>query len=228
LDGQTPTKVETFKTGVSGSGLTVDILGNVWTTNKLGSFEHSRLTLLEIIAAAKVNFDNDPDAQNRVGKVLVGTMAAQTPGKDGGSITVLRPDGCEAPFSPVYGKGIAGPWAVSVDGNDHIWIWNLTSASAGIVELCGFRTETCPPGMKTGNAISLPGGYVGVGLQMQVDVSISPAGDVWVTNKWQYWPAALERVDESLSTPGGGQGVVVYYGMAKPVKTPMIGPPRAP
>jgi len=40
--------------------------------------------------------------------------------------------------------------------------------------------------------------------------------------------AALERVDESLSTPGGGQGVVVYYGMAKPVKTPMIGPPRAP
>lgn len=51
----------------------------------------------------------------------------------------------------------------------------------------------CPPGMKTGDAISPPGGYVGGCLQMQVDVGIGPAGDVWVTNNWQYWPAALER-----------------------------------
>jgi len=87
-------------------------------------------------------------------------LAYIRPGKDGGSITVLRPDGSEASFSPVYGKGIAVPWAVSVDGNDHIWISNLTSASAGIVELCGFRTETCPPGMKSGDAISPPGGYL--------------------------------------------------------------------
>jgi DNA-binding beta-propeller fold protein YncE len=221
-----PSKVETFKTGFSGSGLAVDSLGNVWITNKLGSFEHGRLKLLEMIAAAKINFDNDPDAQNRIGKVLVGTMAAQKAGKDGGSITVLRPDGKEASFSPIYGKGIVGPWAVSVDGNDNIWISNLSSASAGIVELCGFRTENCPPGMKTGDAISPPGGYVGGGLQMQVDVGIGPAGDVWVTNNWQYWPAALEKVDEALSTLGGGQGVVVFYGMAKPVKTPMIGPPH--
>jgi streptogramin lyase len=223
-----PTKVETFNTGFSGSGLAVDSLGNVWITNKLGSFEHGRLKLLEMVAAAKINFDNDPDAQNRIGKVLVGGMAAQTPGREGGSITVLRPDGTEAPFSPVYGKGIAGPWAISVDGNDHIWISNLTTASAGIVELCGFRTETCPPGMKTGDAISPPGGYVGGGLQMQVDVGIGPAGDVWVTNNWQYYPAALEKVDEALSTLGGGQGVVVFYGMAKPVRTPMVGPPAAP
>ncbi len=223
-----PSKVETFKTGFSGSGLGIDSQGNVWITNKLGSFEHGKLKLAEMMLAAKVNFDHDPDAQNRIGKVLVGTMAAQKAGKDGGSITVLRPDGSEAPFSPIYGKGIVGPWAVSVDGNDHIWISNLASASAGIVELCGVRTDTCPPGMNTGDAISPPGGYVGGGLQMQVDVGIGPAGDVWVTNNWQYWPAALEKVDEALSTLGGGQGVVVFYGMAKPVRTPMIGPPRAP
>ncbi len=181
---------------------------------------HGRVKLLEMIAAAKINFDNDPDAQNRIGRVLVGTMAAQEPGKDGGSITALRPDGSEASFSPIYGKGLYGPWAVSVDGNDNIWISNLSSASAGIVQLCGFRTENCPPGMKTGDAISPPGGYVGGGLQMQVDVGIGPAGDVWVTNNWQYWPAALERVDEARSTLGGGQGVVVFYRMAKPVRVP--------
>ena len=39
--------------------------------------------------------------------------------------------------------------------------------------------------MKTGDAISPPGGYVGGGLQLQVDVGVGPAGDVWVTNNWQ-------------------------------------------
>ena len=74
-----------------------------------------------------------------------------------GSLTVLHPDGTEGSFSPIYGKGISGPWAVSVDGNGNIWVSNFTSAAAGIVHLCGFRTENCPPGMKTGDAISPPG-----------------------------------------------------------------------
>ena len=53
------------------------------------------------------------------------------------------------------------------------------------MQLCGVRTENCPPGMKTGDQISPPGGYVGGGLQMQVDIDIDPAGNVWVTNNWQ-------------------------------------------
>jgi hypothetical protein len=53
--------------------------------------------------------------------------------------------------------------------------------------------------------------------------SIGPAGDVWVTNNWQYWPADLGKVDEALSTLGSGQGVTVFFGMGKPVKTPLIG-----
>lgn len=223
-----PTKVETFKAGFFGGGLAVDSLGNVWVANKLGSSERGRVKQVELMAAMKVNFDNDPDALNRAGKVMLPAMATQTPGWEGGSVTVFRPDGTQASFSPVYGKGIYAPWAVSVDGNDNIWISNLATASAGIVELCGFRTENCPPGFKTGDAISPPGGYVGGGLQMQVDASIGPAGDVWVTNNWQYYPAALEKVDEALQTLGGGQGVVVFFGMAKPVRTPLIGPPRQP
>jgi hypothetical protein len=61
-------------------------------------------------------------------------------------------------------------------------------------------------------------------LDVQLDVAIAPAGDVWVTNNWQYWPATLERVEEALSTLGGGQGMVVFYRMAKPVGTPLVGP----
>jgi hypothetical protein len=47
-----------------------------------------------------------------------------------------------------------------------------------------------------------------------------------VTNNWQYYPACLGKVDEALQTLCAGQGVTVFYGMAKPVKTPLIGPPQ--
>jgi hypothetical protein len=36
------------------------------------------------------------------------------------------------------------------------------------------------------------------------------------------------RNAESLSTLGAGQGVVVFYGLAKPVRTPLIGPVQQP
>jgi len=217
-----PSKIETFKVGFSGSGLAVDSQGNMWIANRLGSSERARAKLYEAMAAAKISHD-------AFAKVLVDAWAAQKPGyESGGSITVLRPDGSQHSFSPISGKGIATPWAISVDGNDNVWISNLADATAGIVELCGFRTENCPPGMKTGDAISPASGYVGGGLQMQVDVVIGPAGDVWVSNNWQYYPADLGAVPEALSTLGAGQRLVVFYGMAKPVRVPMIGPPRQP
>ena len=49
-----------------------------------------------------------------------------------------------------------------------------------------------------------------------------------MTNNWQQYPAALGRVDEALQTLGAGQGVVVFHGMAKPVKTPLVGLPQQP
>jgi hypothetical protein len=77
--------------------------------------------------------------------------------------------------------------------------------------------------MKMGDQISPPGGYVGGGLQMQVDIAVDPAGNVWVGNNWNNVAAATGRVAEPQSTLGAGQGVVCFYGMAKPVKTPLIG-----
>ncbi len=82
--------------------------------------------------------------------------------------------------------------------------------------------------MKTGDAISPPGGYVGGGVRLQVDATIGPAGDVWVTNNWQYYQAEFNWVPEALSTLGSGQDIVVFYRMAKPVRTPLIGSTRQP
>jgi hypothetical protein len=97
-----------------------------------------------------------------------------------------------------------------------------------IVELCGANPKAWPPGKKMGDAISPPGGYVGGGMQMLIDIAVDPAGNVWVDNNWQNIDAALDRAPEPLSTLGAGQGVVVFYGLATPVRTPLIGPVQQP
>ena len=74
--------------------------------------------------------------------------------------------------------------------------------------------------MKTGEQISPPNGYVGGGLQMQTDLAIDPARNVWVMNNWQDIDSCFGVPPEPLSTRCGGQSVVVFYGMAKPVRAP--------
>ena len=213
-----PTKVETFKTGFSGSGLGIDSQGNVWVTNRLGSTARGGAVLEDMIKTMRSggNFD----------EVLAHAMAKQKGGPDGGSVTVLRPDGSQYPGSPFIGGGLPGPWAVAVDGNDNIWISNFAMPDSPIVQLCGVKTENCPPGMKTGDQISPPGGYVGGGLQMQTDIAVDPAGNVWAMNNWQDVEACFGYPNEALSTRCGGQGVVIFYGMAKPVRAPQIGPAK--
>jgi len=65
------------------------------------------------------------------------------------------------------------PWAAVVDGNDHVWISNFNNPTAGIVELAGCRPEANPPGMQMGDPISPPGGYVGGGMQAQVELTLT-------------------------------------------------------
>jgi len=109
-----------------------------------------------------------------------------------------------------------------------VWISNFAQASSPLAHLCGVRTETCPPGFKTGDPISPPAGYVSGALQMITDLAIDPAGNIWMMNNWQNIDSCFGTPAETASTLCGGQGVVVFYGMAKPVKSPQIGPARAP
>jgi hypothetical protein len=214
-----PGKVETFKTGYSGSGLAIDSRGNVWVTNRFGNGPHGKATLDQLTKVMKSggNFD----------EVLTRAMSKQVGGVDGGSVTLLRPDGTQAPGSPFSGTSLPGPWAVVVDGDDTVWISNFAGPSSQIAHLCGAQPEACPAGMKTGDPISPPLGYVGGGLQMQTDLAIDPAGNVWVMNNWQNIDSCFGTPPEASSTLCGGQGVTVFYGMARPVRAPQIGPARA-
>jgi len=211
-----PSKAEKFKTGWSGSGLAIDSKGNVWATNRLGNSDRGMAVIGGMIAALKTgrNFD----------EVLSREMAKQRGGSESGSVSLLQPDGSPYPGSPFTGGGLPGPWAAVVDGNDNVWISNFAAPNSPITQLCGVRIENCPPGFKTGDQIAPPGGYVGGGLQMQTDLAIDPAGNVWVMNNWQDIDSCFGTPNEALSTLCGGQGVTVFYGMAKPVKSPQIGP----
>src|SRR5262249_15248619 len=212
-----PSKVEKFKVGYSVSGMGVDSQGNVWVTSRLGSSWRGAEVLARMLWAARDRGNPDP--------TLTTAMSKQRSGYwEGGSVSVLRPDGSQHSFSPISGNGLAGPWAVAVDGDDNVWVSNFASDKFGIVQLCGANANAWPPGKKMGDPISPPGGYVGGGRQMQVDIDIDRAGNVWVSNNWQDIQSLLERNAEPLSTRGAGQGIVCFYGMAKPVRTPLIGP----
>ena len=210
-----PSKAVKLEVRSNNSGLNIDSHGNVWVTNRFGPGLMGMAHMVDMAVHLKTG------GVLSASDYLTKTMSEQKGGS--GSVTVLRPDGTQLPGSPFKGGGLPGPWAVVIDGNDNVWVSNFAMPASPIVQLCGVRTENCPPGMKTGDQISPPGGYVGGGLQMQTDIAISPAGDVWAINNWQDIDSCYPGATEALSTRCGGQGVVIFFGMAKPVRAPQVG-----
>jgi hypothetical protein len=221
-----PGKAEQIKVGFVPRGVAIDSLGNAWVANclghpgtreKLALVKNALKTKLESVEGSASNADQE--AQTWVD--LFNTVAKYP----GGDVSMVRPDGTVLPpFDG--GNSINGPWGVAIDGNDNVWVANAFGRS--VIQLCGARLENCPPGAHTGDPISPPGGYIG-GLQIITDVAIDPAGNVWVANNWDRPDEGFKKEPEpALSTRFGGNGTVVFFGLAKPVKTPLIGPPRAP
>ena len=128
---------------------------------------------------------------------------------------MIQPDGTPAPDAPFKGGGLLLPWGIAVDGNDNVWVANFEGKR--LSHFCGATPENCPPGLQTGDPIA-PGGYSSDALVRNTGVQIDPSGNVWLTNNW-----------EILAIPQnpGGHEIVVFIGLAKPVKTPLIGPPNS-
>jgi streptogramin lyase len=222
-----PGKAEQIKVGYGPRAVAIDSLGNAWVANTLGHIgTREKMALVENILKSKVEslVESSASKADASAKMWIGLyeILVKYPG---GDVSMVRPDGTVLPpFDG--GKSIIAPWGIAIDGNNNVWVANATGRS--VTYLCGARTENCPPGTKTGDPISPPGGYIG-GLQIITDVAIDPAGNVWVANNWDMPYEGFKKVPEpALSTRFGGNGVVVFFGLAKPVKTPLIGPVRTP
>jgi len=223
-----PGKAEQFKVGFAPRAIAIDSLGNAWINNTVGHPDtKEKLALVETALKSKAeglveSSASRADATARMWIDLFELLVKYP----GGDVSMVRPDGTVLPpFDG--GKSINGPWGIAIDGNDNVWVANATGRS--VTQLCGARPANCPHGMKTGDPISPPGGYIG-GLQILTDLAIDPAGNLWVANNWDMpEQAGFKKVPPpALSTRFGGNGTVVFFGVAKPVRTPLIGPPRQP
>jgi streptogramin lyase len=132
-----------------------------------------------------------------------------------GSVTFISSRGVPRP-KPITGGGLTAPWGIAVDGHDNVWVANFSHQR--VSELCGIERSNCPPGTRTGQPISPSGGYGFDGLVRNTSVQVDPSGNVWITNNWKLNARPLKN-------PGGYQ-MVVYLGVAGPVRTPLIGPPN--
>ncbi len=133
-----------------------------------------------------------------------------------GSVTLISKDGAPRP-KPFTGGGLTAPWGIAVDGHNNVWVSNFSHQR--VSELCGTEPSRCPPGTHTGQPISPASGYGFDGLTRNTSLEIDPSGNVWITNNWKLNARPLKN-------PGGYQ-MVAYIGVAAPLRTPLIGPPRS-
>lgn len=132
------------------------------------------------------------------------------------SVTYITSAGV-ARATPFTGGGLTEPWGIAVDGHDNVWVANFKGQR--VAELCGIETGNCPRGTQTGQQISPTGtGYGFDGFTRNTGIQIDPSGNVWIANNWKRFPIPD-------ANPGGYQ-MVVFIGVAGPLRTPLIGPPR--
>ena len=120
-----------------------------------------------------------------------------------------------------FGDGeLSAPWGISVDGNDDVWVANFMGR--GVSFMAGASPSGRSDGYKTGDLIhTIHSGSI----QMLTDVVVDQAGNIWCANNWNLPQTVMaSKPDPAYSTWGGGSGVLVIYGIAKPAQTPLTGP----
>jgi hypothetical protein len=109
-------------------------------------------------------------------------------------------------------------------GNDDVFV--ASGLGRGVVVLAGTAPSGQPAGTKPGDLIDF---FQSGSIQIPTVGSIDSAGNLWVANNWNSIEVATSAdPSRPTSTWGGRSGFTVIYGVAVPVKTPLMGPVRKP
>ena len=208
-----PSKAQSFRAGIAVRGIALDSKGNLWVASNLSlGFPPPKI----------------PDGVSIMrqfqlaGEHMLKAMQ-EHPGKTSGAVNMIRPDGTQPAPMGFTGNGINVPWGISIDGNDDVWVANFWGR--GVVLMAGAEPKGYSQGTKPGDVLHV---FTGGTIQMLTDVAIDPAGNVWAANNWDNPEAAVYgKVAHAISTWGGGSGFTIIYGVASPVKTPLMGQVRA-
>jgi hypothetical protein len=208
-----PSKVETFKIGIGGRGVALDSKGNLWGAS-LMSPDFPMPKIPDGVSIMK-QFEMIMEA--------LGKNMAE--GKKTGIVSMIRPDGTQLATEGFTGGGtLNAPWGLVIDGNDDVFV--ASGLGRGITMLAGAEAKGHPKGTKPGDLIHF---FQGGTIQIPTIGSIDPAGNLWVANNWNSVEAATSAdPSRPTSTWGGGSGFTVIYGVAAPVKTPLMGQVRQP
>ncbi len=220
FSAEEPNQVSTVEVYLGTRGIAVDSTGHVWVAQQTNSPQGApgpggkippgipanppqpKTIMQEFAAGAEYYIDNPTLTQT-------------------GAVAVISPEA--KVIKNNIAKGIAYiPWGVSIDGKDNIWVGNLYGQS--LIHICGMKPENCPEGKTTGDVIH---NYQSGVIQITTDVIVDDAGNLWSANNWFEGDTVINKTYTGrTSTFPGGQGVVVTYGVAGPVQSPLMGPVR--
>jgi hypothetical protein len=208
-----PSKVETFKVGIGARGVALDSKGNLWAAS-LMSPDFPMPKIPEGVSIMQ-----------QFALILEALKQYIAEGKKTGIVSMIRPDGTQLKSEGFTGGGaINAPWGVVIDGNDDVFV--ASGLGRGIAMLAGDGSKGHPADTKPGDLIHF---FQGGTIQIPTIGSIDPAGNLWVANNWNSIEAATSAdPTPATSTWGGGSGFTVIYGVAAPVKTPLMGQVRQP
>ena len=215
--------------------------GSAWVTNGLG------LPPATIAKYALVNGELVQQFRHLLGDQLRGISLdsqgnAWVASQGDGFVYALGPDGAELCHSCQFNRGgIDGPWGITVDGEDNIWVGNfgpLRLRSNFMGRLTKLWGVNAPPGHNVGDPISPRTGYTVpsagsevllhdgqplyglsgppcfIPMMRSTDVNIDHAGNLWLINNW--------KPDFAIDTIGGnpgGDGIIIFVGLAAPPTT---------
>ena len=151
-----PAKAEQINVGYAPRAVAIDSLGDAWVANTVGHPDtREKLALVEEKLKSRLESDFGSESKAvQSAKLWIGLFETLVK-YPGGDVSMVQPDGTVLPPFDA-GKSIVGPWGVAIDGNDNVWVAN--SIGRSVTQLCGARPANCPPGAKTGDPISPPGG----------------------------------------------------------------------